>query len=147
MPLTEQSPGVKWMNGWRSLGALLQSARMERSANGGAALRMSSDDFARLVYDELLGSCTLAKQTLSRILAEECDLWTHLTAIEELYLMRRGDVMSNFLDVLFTRVRGVLCDRRKIVANETTRWTVLSRGMTFISSIRPSETLSRTRHG
>lgn len=105
MPLIEQSPGVKWMDKWRNLGALLQSARMERSTNGGAVLRMSSDDFSRLVYDELLEPCALAKQTLSRVLVEECDLWIHLTAIEELYLMRRGDVMSNFLDVIFTRVR------------------------------------------
>ena len=108
MPLAEQSAGIKWMDGWRSLGALLQSARMERSMDGAAALRMSSDDFSRLVYEEVLGPCALAKQTLSRVLVDECDLWTHLTAIEELYLMRRGDVMSNFLDVLFTRVWDVL---------------------------------------
>ena len=106
MPLLEQSPGTKWMTGWKSFGALLHSAQMERSVNGGLTLRMSSDDFSRLVYEELLGPCTLAKQTLSRVLVEECDLWKHLTAIEELYLMRRGDVMSNFLDVLFARVRA-----------------------------------------
>ena len=42
---------------------------------------------------------------MTQILVDDCDLWLHLTSIEELYLMRRGDVMVNFLDVLFARVR------------------------------------------
>lgn len=68
----------------------------------------SSDDFARMVYDELVEPCKRAKAALTRVLVEDCDLWLHLTAMEDLYLMRKGDVMSNFVDVLFTRVGSAL---------------------------------------
>ncbi|EKM59505.1 uncharacterized protein PHACADRAFT_191873 [Phanerochaete carnosa HHB-10118-sp] len=103
-PMGEQPGEQKWLGGWRSLGALLESARQERAVDGRATTRMSADDFARLVYEELTGRCALAKQALTQVLVEECDLWAHLKAIEELYLMRRGDVLSGFLDVLFTRM-------------------------------------------
>ena len=41
---------------------------------------------------------------MTKVLVEDCDLWTHLHAIEDLFLMRRGDAMSHFVDILFNRV-------------------------------------------
>ncbi|GJE84854.1 gamma-tubulin complex component [Phanerochaete sordida] len=104
MPMGASDDGVRWLGAWRSLGALLEDARLERAGDGRAPTRMSADDFSRLVYDELVGPCARAKQALTTVLVEECELWVHLQAIEELYLMRRGDVLSGFLDVLFTRM-------------------------------------------
>lgn len=111
IPITsDEVGGGKWMGRWCQLGKLLESANEERvgatvSADPTVAFKTSADDFSRLVYDELAGPCSEAKRALTQILVDDCDLWLHLTSIEELYLMRRGDVMVNFLDVLFARVR------------------------------------------
>ena len=64
----------------------------------------SVDDFSRLVYDDILVPCLRAKKMLTKVLVDDCELWSHLTSIEDLYLMRKGDAMSNFVDVLFARV-------------------------------------------
>ncbi|OBZ70494.1 Gamma-tubulin complex component 5 [Grifola frondosa] len=48
-------------------------------------------------------SC-LAHEILTKVLVEDCDLWLHLAAMEDLFLMRRGDAMSHFVDVLFSRM-------------------------------------------
>ena len=41
---------------------------------------------------------------LTKVPVDDCELWPHPTSIEDLYLMRKGDAMSNFVDVLFARV-------------------------------------------
>lgn len=86
------------LQGWQSFDDLLD----ELSKTGN--LTSSLLDFPKFVYDKLLPVCRNVSQTLSHTLVEECEVWTHLGAIEDLYLMRRGDIMSNFLDVLFARV-------------------------------------------
>jgi gamma-tubulin complex component 5 len=37
-------------------------------------------------------------------LVDECELPRHLSSVEDLFLMRKGDAMSNFTDVLFAKV-------------------------------------------
>ena len=66
----------------------------------------SSESLSQVVYDELLPYAEQAHEALTRVLIDDCDLWAHLNAIEDLYLMRRGDAMSHFVDILFTRVRA-----------------------------------------
>jgi gamma-tubulin complex component 5 len=105
MPIDEYQSSTKWLGSWHSVGILLGSTKGGCPTTGWDLSRMSADNFARVVYDELLGSCVVAEQALTRVLFDDCDLWQHLTTTEELYLMRRGDIMSNFLDVLFARVR------------------------------------------
>lgn len=117
MPMGEGAAGQgRWMDRWRGLGELLESARLERetAASGRTGTWMAADDFARLVYEELHAPCVAAQATLTRVLVEECELWVHLSAIEEVYLMRRGDVMTAFLDVLFTRVRLLDLGRKSV---------------------------------
>jgi gamma-tubulin complex component 5 len=41
---------------------------------------------------------------MTKALFEDFDTLHHLSAIEDLYLMRRGDTMSHFADVLFAKV-------------------------------------------
>ncbi|KAH8096733.1 Spc98 family-domain-containing protein [Cristinia sonorae] len=69
-----------------------------------SSISMSIDDFSRIVYDELIPSCKVAKERLTDVLVDDCHLWQHLTAMEDLLLMRRGDAVSNLIDVIFTRM-------------------------------------------
>ncbi|TFY79426.1 hypothetical protein EWM64_g4587 [Hericium alpestre] len=65
----------------------------------------SVDDLSRLVYDSLLPRCQIVQSQLAQVVIEDCQLWTHLAAIEDVYLMRRGDVMSRICDAIFAKIR------------------------------------------
>ncbi|KAI0797115.1 Spc98 family-domain-containing protein [Abortiporus biennis] len=93
--------GGKWLDEWLSFKTLLHRASQ-------VTLHMSIDDFSRVVYDELLVSCQKAQAMLTNVLVDECDLWLHLSAMEDLFLMRKGDTMSNLVDVLFARMDSPL---------------------------------------
>ena len=71
-------------------------------------LSVSIDTLSRLIYDELLPRCTAADTLLVNVLVKECSLWKHLESIEDLFLMKKGDVMSHFADILFAKVRSNL---------------------------------------
>jgi gamma-tubulin complex component 5 len=68
------------------------------------SMSLSTDTLSRVVYDELLPHCEATGMLLAGVLVDDCDLWRHLSAMEDLYLMRRGDTMSHFTDVLFAKV-------------------------------------------
>ena len=100
-----------WMATWRSFKTLLEQPQIHEYADGTGQLTVSSEaavasseNLSRIVYDELRPYSELAHGELTKVLVEDCDLWVHLNAIEDLFLMRRGDAMSHFVDVLFTRV-------------------------------------------
>ncbi|KAF8205803.1 Spc98 family-domain-containing protein [Mycena galopus ATCC 62051] len=92
--------GPTSLSEWRSFGALLSSS----SPPGQQLSSVSVDALSRVVYDELAPHCEATGALLGRILVEECELLRHLSAIEGLFLMRRGDAMSNFTDVLFAKM-------------------------------------------
>ncbi|CAL1700277.1 unnamed protein product [Somion occarium] len=103
----EREGGERWLSKWPSFTSLLggyNGLALDSQAAGTVKVHISTDDFSRLVYDELLVPCMRAKEMLTKILVEDCELWLHLTAMEDLYLMRRGDAMSNFVDILFARM-------------------------------------------
>lgn len=77
---------------------------LEKAAQGRGAISVSPDDLEHIVHDELIQRCQPVCAQVAHVIAEECDLWVHLAAIEDLYLMRRGDAMSHFADVLFVKV-------------------------------------------
>ncbi|KIO31078.1 hypothetical protein M407DRAFT_19953 [Tulasnella calospora MUT 4182] len=52
----------------------------------------------------LLPLCGSAQARLNRVVVEESRLWDHLRAIEDVYLMRRGDIMAEFCDILYSRM-------------------------------------------
>lgn len=68
---------------------------------------VSIDALSRSVHDCLSLKCQMVGEKLVQVLAGDCALWKHLEAIEDLYLMRKGDAMSHFVDVVFSKVR---CD-------------------------------------
>jgi len=76
----------------------------ERGNTGDKLFSVSIDTLSHLIYDRLLPQCNIAGALLAQVLVDECALWTHLASIEDLFLMRRGDAISHFVDVLFAKV-------------------------------------------
>lgn len=72
--------------------------------NSGGLFSVSVDTLSRLIYERLLPHCQMVGVSLTKILVGDCKLWKHLEAIEDLMLMRRGDAMSHFIDVVFNKV-------------------------------------------
>lgn len=72
--------------------------------SGETLFSVSIDTLSRLIYDRLLPQCSTADAMLAQVLVDECFLWSHLETIEDLFLMRKGDAMSHFTDILFAKV-------------------------------------------
>ncbi|KAF5364157.1 hypothetical protein D9756_000312 [Leucocoprinus leucothites] len=92
--------------GWQGFGKLLaaESTRGNTSRNPGSLFSVSVDTLSRLIYDRLLPHCQEVGRLLTKILVDECKLWKHLVALEDLMLMRRGDAMSHFIDIVFNKM-------------------------------------------
>lgn len=134
---TDADIGRPFMN--ESFGDLLAQ---HTSLQKDTSMSLSTDALSRVVYDELLPHCQATGAVLTDVLVDECDLWKHLQVIEGLYLMRKGDSMSHFTDVLFAKVclSFIVCFLLyEFIVN---RWTVSNSGVTFISSIVPLATFS-----
>ena len=103
-----------WMSKWRPFRGLLENPRIHDLGDGLEQLTASeatvatSENLSRIVYDELTPYADQAHSALAKVLVEECDLWDHRNSIEDLFLMRRGDAMSHFVDVLFNRVSSAM---------------------------------------
>ncbi|KAF7332696.1 hypothetical protein MKEN_00152800 [Mycena kentingensis (nom. inval.)] len=93
------------LRNWRSFGSLLASAGSPNASMATQQLSsISVDTLSQLIYEELEPHCTAAGVILRQILVDECELLRHLGALQDLYLMRRGDVVTNFLDLLFAKM-------------------------------------------
>jgi gamma-tubulin complex component 5 len=87
-----------WMADWPTFTALLHDH------HGAALVKTSKENLARFVFDFILPRCQIPQKLLAQVATSECDLWLHLSAIEELYFMRNGDAVSYFSDTLFAKV-------------------------------------------
>jgi gamma-tubulin complex component 5 len=87
-----------WMADWPIFTALLHEH------HAAALVESSREHLARFVHDTILPRCQVPQKRLAQVALCECDLWLHLTAIEELYLMRKADAISYFSDTLFAKV-------------------------------------------
>ncbi|KAI1796107.1 Spc98 family-domain-containing protein [Ganoderma leucocontextum] len=110
-PLEDGTTTKPWMAGWRSFKTLLERPQVHKLVDGAGEVTgssegtvASSENLSRIVYDELLPYSEVAHEALRRVLVDECELWAHLNTMEDLFLMRRGDAMSHFVDILFTRM-------------------------------------------
>ncbi|TFK25989.1 hypothetical protein FA15DRAFT_693484 [Coprinopsis marcescibilis] len=65
---------------------------------------VSVDSLSKIIYDQLHGPCEETGAFLVKLLVEDCELWKYVNAIEDLFLMRKGDALSHFLDVIFTKM-------------------------------------------
>lgn len=96
--INDGTPEPTWMTDWPTFTALLH----EHHAT--VLVGTSKEHLARFVYDIILPRCQIPQKQLAQMAISECNLWLHLTAIEELYLMRKGDAISYFSDTLFAKV-------------------------------------------
>lgn len=97
-------PPTDGQDQWASFGSLVSSSNSDSERYGEKLFSVSVDTLSRLIYDELTPRCETAGALLANVLVEECSLWNHLKAIEDLYFMRRGDAMSHFTDLVFAKV-------------------------------------------
>jgi len=81
---------------WYSLSVLLAQHKTDPS---------DPESLAHLVSDLIAHYHTSSGAQLTRVLTEDCDLSRHVTAIQGLYLMTRGDVIGHFADILFAKAR------------------------------------------
>ena len=99
-----------------------------------AASSRDWESLSHVVLEEFSAYCLAAGLRLFRVLTEECGLSRHLAAIEGLYLMTRGDVISNFTDIIFAKVGLRLCIRIVPLSYVMVfRWTASRHGTTFTS--------------
>ncbi|KAG6861976.1 hypothetical protein C0995_009160 [Termitomyces sp. Mi166 len=94
---------------WHSFKQLVDSSsrvgkESNRQESGDMLFSVSIDTLSRMIYERLLPRCNAAGALLVRVLVDDCALWNHLSSIEDLFLMRRGDAMSHFTDVLFAKM-------------------------------------------
>lgn len=87
--------GDDWLGGWTNFKTLTKSLLLDSLDSG----------LEDLISDALLHPCRLVQSLLRQVLVEECQLWKHLQGLENVYLMTRGDAMSQFSEKLFARVR------------------------------------------
>lgn len=99
-----------WMADWASFASVVAdstrvTARGEDSKSFVSSLSTSTEELSQALRDAVWSHCSLAQEILQKVLIDDCGLMMHLSAIEDVCLMRRGDAMSRFVDVLFTKVR------------------------------------------
>jgi gamma-tubulin complex component 5 len=96
--INDPTPESAWMTDWPTFAALLQEH------HAAALVETSKEHLAQFVHDIILPRCQIPQKRLAQVALGECDLWLHLTAIEELYLMRKGDAISYLSDTIFAKV-------------------------------------------
>lgn len=106
-----------WMADWPSFAFVADSTRDRARGEDGESVSLlsaSTEELSQALRDAVWPQCSLAQETLQRVLADDCGLMLHLSAIEDVCLMRRGDAMSHFVDVLFAKVRVVHIDQSHV---------------------------------
>ncbi|KAH9482299.1 Gamma-tubulin complex component 5 [Psilocybe cubensis] len=97
-------------NDWKTFADLVGSENHNQSDKDGVTeghgglFAVSVDTLSRLIYDGLLPHCESTASSLVKVLVDDCAVWKHLESIEDLFLMRRGDAMSHFIDTLFAKM-------------------------------------------
>ncbi|KAG6900427.1 hypothetical protein C0993_010815 [Termitomyces sp. T159_Od127] len=96
---------------WRSFKQLVDPStsqvvegELDQKESGDMLFSVSIDNLSRMIYERLSPRCEAAGVVLTRVLVEDCAMWSHLLSIEDLFLMRRGDAMSHFTDILFAKM-------------------------------------------
>lgn len=125
--INDPTPESTWMTDWPTFTTLLHGHHAT------ALIETSKEHLARFVHDIILPRCQIPQKRLAQVALSECDLWLHLTAIEELYLMRKGDAMSYFSDTLFAKVGRCFASGHRHTDTHISRWIQGNFGAIFIS--------------
>jgi gamma-tubulin complex component 5 len=96
-----------WLSDWRPFTVILareQNYSAISDSQRNAPFCVSTETLSQVVYDALLPYCQSTGARLAKALIEDFEVWQHLSTMEDLYLMKRGDAMSHFADILFAKV-------------------------------------------
>ena len=85
--------------------AILAFAGESQVLDATARMRWASDALVATVQDHAMSVCQDAHSQLIRVLKEDCELSRHLSGMQALFLMRRGDILSEWCDAVFSKVR------------------------------------------
>jgi gamma-tubulin complex component 5 len=100
-------PLANGFHNWRTFADLVSSETHDsddvKQKNAGL-FSVSIDTLSGLIYDGLLAHCQVTGAVLVKLPVDVCQLLWHMEAIEGFFLMRKGDAMSHFIDILFTKV-------------------------------------------
>lgn len=111
--------GPKWLLSWASLDSLLWTQgeeisetinRQESEGAGASSEVFTTDAIITMIQEHVDLPCHLAQSRLRRVLVEEWHIWDHLECIEDVFLMGRGDIISQFAQNLFVKVSNILCN-------------------------------------
>ncbi|KAF5393078.1 hypothetical protein D9757_001260 [Collybiopsis confluens] len=115
--LDDDSDEVQLLKGWKwvSFRTLVNGPKVGSSSDsdsdgeadpgpGNDLFSVSVDRLSRLISDELTPYGQASGALLAKVTIDQCDFWSHLKAIEGLYLMCRGDIMSDFTDAIFAKM-------------------------------------------
>ncbi|KAF8897878.1 Spc98 family-domain-containing protein [Infundibulicybe gibba] len=102
--LDEAIPVKEWLSFANLLASIGNSGGGVPDGQTGSLFSVSVDTLSRLIYDGLLPQCEAVGELVVKVLVDECDLWEHLSTIEDLFLMRKGDSMSHFIDIVFAKM-------------------------------------------
>jgi len=69
-----------------------------------AGMRWASGALVATVQDYAVSVCREAHSDLIRVLKEDCELSRHLSGMQALFFMRRGDILSEWCDSVFAKV-------------------------------------------
>ncbi|PAV21033.1 hypothetical protein PNOK_0366000 [Pyrrhoderma noxium] len=94
------------VNKWPTFQGFMTHLAKSISVHGAEDEILSSDNLSLLLSDHVLPICASAEKDLRDVLYSDCELVYHLHAIQGLFLHMKGDVMSDFCDMLFTAVDG-----------------------------------------
>jgi gamma-tubulin complex component 5 len=83
---------------------VLALARERQILDGTAGMRWASDALVATVQDYAVSVCQKAHSQLLRVLREDCELSRHLSGMQALFLMRRGDILSEWCANVFAKV-------------------------------------------
>lgn len=75
-----------------------------RDVNLSSLLGASVDSLSRVVHDRLSPVCEATGGELVKIIIDDCELWRHVNAVEDMFLMRKGDALTHFIDLVFSKV-------------------------------------------
>ena len=96
-----------------------------------AGMRWASEALVATVQDYAMSVCQEAHSQLIRVVKEDCELSRHLSGMQGLFLMRRGDIISEWCDSIFAKV----CPKVdfQLICLTNPRSTHRSDGATFTS--------------
>ncbi|KAG8998877.1 hypothetical protein FRB93_013444 [Tulasnella sp. JGI-2019a] len=93
--------GYTWMENWPSRDLIATSDDPNTTIE-----MLSMNIVADRAGALLKPFCHAAQSRLNQVLVDDCRLWEHLECIEDLFLMGRGDVMTDFCGELFRRIES-----------------------------------------